>query len=58
MCIVLRYPRKYISLRESIRVFLSATKDDFDPRQTRMLMQDTFDDDNRTFSLRLLQFLE
>jgi len=44
--------------------FLVETKDDFNPRQTRMLMQDAFDDndddddDNGTFSLRLIQFLE
>lgn len=43
-------------------MFFVETKDDFDPRQTRMLMQDAFDDDddndNGTFSLRLIQFLE
>jgi hypothetical protein len=42
-------------------MFLAETKDDFDPRQTCMLMQDAFDDDdddNGTFSLRLIQFLE
>jgi len=46
-------------------MYLVETKDDFDPRQTRMLMQDAFDDnddddddDNGTFSLRLIQFLE
>jgi len=43
-----------------IYVFLPGTKDDFDPRRIRMLMQDAFDavDDNGTFSLRLIQFLE
>lgn len=46
-------------MRNGPSIFLLGTKDDFDPRRTRMLMQDAFNaDDNGTFSLRLIQFLE